>query len=225
MHFTTIAAVATMAAVAAAEPQPYRLATMPGLSLMRRASDGYVPETTKCGAGNTCAEACGAEFAECPSKDGVSHCFNPAAKQSCCQDGSGNSCDAGYYCTHDHKAQTWCCPEGMDLAACAAAYSVTGGLEKATPTPTPTPTPSPAKHNTTTKAIVTETLDMTTTICPSGTGKPVYPGTNTTISVPVVPVPTGSHTGPAVVPTGTNAAAATSFSALLLVAAGAIALL
>lgn len=150
-----------------------------------------------------------------------------------------DSCDDGYYCTHDHKAQTWCCPNSMDLAACAAAYSVSGGLESATPTPTPTPTPSPkptttptpapAKNTTvvtTTPAVITSTLDLTTTICPSasGTGVPVYPGHNTTISVPVVP--TGSRTPPAVVPTGgTSAAAATSFSALLLVAAGAIALL
>ncbi len=90
MHFTTIATFATMAAVAAAEAQPYRLAVMPGMSLMRRVTSGYNPETTKCGAGNTCAEACGTGFAECPSKDGVSHCYNPGAKQNCCQDGSGS---------------------------------------------------------------------------------------------------------------------------------------
>lgn len=91
MHFTTIATAAAMASVVAAEAQPYRLAVMPGLSLMRRETLGYSPETTKCGAGNTCAEACGAGFAECPSNDGVSHCFNPEAKQNCCQDGSGST--------------------------------------------------------------------------------------------------------------------------------------
>lgn len=43
-----------------------------------------------------------------------------------------DSCDEGYYCTHDTKAQTWCCPDTMDLVQCAAIYGVEDRLEAAT---------------------------------------------------------------------------------------------
>ncbi|ETS05470.1 hypothetical protein M419DRAFT_117641, partial [Trichoderma reesei RUT C-30] len=138
MLFKTTASVALLACAAhvAAEPKPYRLAMMPvlGQSLARRNTNGYQPELSQCNDGSTCSEACGSGYAECPSSGKETHCYNPGANQNCCADGSGNSCDAGYYCTHDHALKTWCCPENMDLAACAAAYSVVGGLESATPT-------------------------------------------------------------------------------------------
>lgn len=223
MHFTTAAAVAVLASVAnaAAEPQPYLLAAMPGLSLMRRSSPGYQPETSICGAGDTCEQACGSGFTQCPSNDGVAHCFNPKAKQNCCSDGSGNSCDEGYYCTHDTALKTWCCPNNMDLAACAAAYTVKGGLKTGaltTSTPTPTPTPTP---------VVTATNDITTTICPSSSGHTTaWTPSNSTVSsfAPTQPsqvVPSK----PATVPTGSGAATGAGVSALLLVAAGFVALL
>lgn len=47
-------------------------------------------------------------------------------------------CNAGDYCTHDSAGLTYCCPDGMSLEACAAAYSLTGALETALPTPTAT---------------------------------------------------------------------------------------
>lgn len=58
-----------------------------------------------------------------------------------------DSCDAGYYCTSDSQDETWCCPNGMDLVACAAAYSISGGLVPQTAAPTseaPSSTYSPA---------------------------------------------------------------------------------
>ncbi|KAK3187388.1 hypothetical protein K4F52_003733 [Lecanicillium sp. MT-2017a] len=227
MRFSTLAIVAG-ATLVAAEAQPYRLAVMPGLSLMRRDSPGYQPEKTKCGDGDTCAEACGAGFEQCASDDGVAHCFNPTAKQSCCQDGSGSSCDEGYYCTHDTSQQTWCCPNDMDLAACAAAYTVAGGLKTAEPKPTTTTqAPKPPK-------VTTKVTEHTTTVCASSSGhSTAWTGSNSTITTGVpTGVPTGKPTvipvtsqPPAVLPTGTSAAAATSFSALLVVAAGVVALL
>lgn len=229
MQFTTASAVAVLAftASAAAEPQPYRLAVMPGLSLMRRDTNGYKPETSNCGTGNTCAEACGAGFDQCASNDGVAHCFNPAAKQNCCSDGSGNSCDAGYYCSQDTTLNTWCCPEGMDLAACAAAYTISGGLHTVAPTSsTPTPTPSSTSTPIPTP-VVTKTDDVTTTFCPSSSGyTTAWTGSNSTISSAAPTQPTVVPiTTPATVPTGTSGAAATGVSALLLVAAGFVALL
>lgn len=155
MHFRTAASAAILAcaAHAIAEPQPYKLAVMPvlGMSLSRRDTNGYQPEQSVCGDGDTCSEACGAGYTECAAVDDSIHCFNPEAKQQCCQDGTGNSCDDGYYCTQDTKQQTWCCPDNMDLAACAAAYNVDGGLktpEVSTSAPAPTSTPEPVTSST-----------------------------------------------------------------------------
>lgn len=99
MLFHTIASVALLAtaanAAAAVEArQPYRLAVMPlpGQSLMRRATNGYKPDQKQCKAGNTCAEACGPTYAQCPGgKPDVAHCFNAAAGESCCTDNSGST--------------------------------------------------------------------------------------------------------------------------------------
>jgi hypothetical protein len=59
--------------------------------LVRRgyAGGGYSPEQTFCGTGNTCTAACGAEYQTCASTDQVTHCFNPAQKQTCCPGGTG----------------------------------------------------------------------------------------------------------------------------------------
>lgn len=75
----------------------------------------------------TCQQ-CGASFAQCASTDNQMHCYNSGAKEACCPDGSGNSCEAGYYCAADTTGQTVCCPEGSDLTTCASQYSVAGGL-------------------------------------------------------------------------------------------------
>ncbi|KAG6009585.1 hypothetical protein E4U21_001952 [Claviceps maximensis] len=171
MLFQTIASLAVLATAANAastgpQAKPYRLAVMalPGQSLMRRDTSGYKPDQKHCKAGNTCAEACGATYAQCPGGlPDVAHCFNPAIGQSCCTDNSGNSCDAGFYCTHDDKKQTWCCPNGMDLNACAAAFSV-AGLVPATAQPAPsTSSTSTSTTSTSTRISTTSTTSTSTT--------------------------------------------------------------
>ena len=61
------------------------------------------------------------------------HCYNVQLNESCCTDGTGNSCDAGYYCAADTSSRTWCCPEGMDVDTCASTYQVTGSLTSDAP--------------------------------------------------------------------------------------------
>lgn len=94
MYFRTAASVALLACAThvAAEPKPYKMAMMPihGMSLVRRDTNGYEPEQTICGSGDTCAEACGSGYTECPSNDDSIHCYNPEAKQACCADGTGS---------------------------------------------------------------------------------------------------------------------------------------
>lgn len=264
MHFaTTVALLASAAsAVSAVRPMmPYKPAArrmafmpLPGQSLARRDNYGYEPEETKCNNPNaaTCEGACGQGYTQCAATDKAIHCFNPAAGQVCCPGSNGNSCDAGYYCTHNKEDETFCCPEGMDTEACAAAYTVTGGLviasetssststsststsssTSSTPEPKTTekPTPTPV-HTTVTKA-------KTTSICTTPT--PVYSHHNSTIhytptkkpTYTVIPVPTvipkPSSTSapgtPSTVPSEGRASTLAG-SGLLLVAAGFIALL
>ncbi|KAK4240907.1 hypothetical protein C8A03DRAFT_12804 [Achaetomium macrosporum] len=237
----------TFAASVAAEPMPYKPNMMKTsvrdlFGVVRRQDgSGYQPEQAMCGEGATCAEACGAGYTTCASGDNQVHCFNPTAGEICCPDKSGNSCDAGYYCTSDKEGETWCCPEGMDLAACAAAYSVTGGLVSQTPAPTTTSTTSSSStapptttstsstssisSNSTTAAPSTSSAALTTSI--SITSSPsllpsssfVAPLNTTSLSTVVAPKPTqssitegaGSIVGPA--------------SALVFLAAGLAALL
>ena len=119
-----------------AEPQPYKAAhavhkmsVRELFGVVRRAgSDGYSPASSLCGLGQTCAEACGAGYATCKSSDDAIHCYDPANAQTCCPDNSGNSCDAGYYCTGSVAGDTVCCPNSQSLTECAAAYSVSGSL-------------------------------------------------------------------------------------------------
>ncbi|EFY85544.1 hypothetical protein J3459_009933 [Metarhizium acridum] len=263
MLFQTVASIALLATgAAAAAPearQPYRLAVMalPGQSLMRRDTSGYKPDQKQCKAGNTCAESCGADYQQCAGgKPDVAHCFNPKAGESCCTDNSGNSCQDGYYCTHDSKAQTWCCPKDMDLNACAAAYTISG-LVAATSKPPPSTTsqaptttsipPTTTSSSTTSSSteirtpVVTTsekknttaaaTSSSTTSISTASTGKSTaWTAVNSTISTHVPTQPSAgipSVTGvPLPAPTNVNAAAAASgVSALLLVAAGVVALL
>jgi hypothetical protein len=98
MHFRTAASAAILAcaAHASAEPKPYKLAMMPvlGMGLSRRDTNGYQPEQTVCGDGDTCAEACGAGYTECGAVDDSIHCFNPDVKQACCNDGTGSKLQA-----------------------------------------------------------------------------------------------------------------------------------
>jgi len=235
MLFRIATSVALLAAATnvAAEPRPYKLAVMPltGLSLARRDTSGYIPEETVCGEGNTCAEACGGGYTQCTSNDAATHCFNPEAGQNCCTDGTGNSCEDGYYCTHDSSLQTWCCPDSMDLAECAAAYDVEGGLE------TPEPTTSTVASTTSVSSTSTSTSSTpSSTSTPWTSSTSVYtptstwftansttssasvPGTTVLTSTQVVSPPE-STTSDAEDPEATGAAAVSGVSLSLLIAA------
>ena len=144
MHLKTSTALAILAAAsqAVAEPQPYAARKLMSVRDMfgavRRdgAADSYSPSQSYCGLGETCAQACGAGYATCASTDDAIHCYDPSNQQVCCPDGSGNSCDAGYYCSGTQKGETVCCPNSQSLAECAAAYNVTGALTRETAKPT-----------------------------------------------------------------------------------------
>ncbi|KAK3390217.1 hypothetical protein B0H63DRAFT_519449 [Podospora didyma] len=176
---TALAALA-FALHAAAEPMPYKPQVMKMsvrqlFGVVRREDvPGYQPEQAVCGTGATCADACGAGFTTCESGDSQVHCFNPAAAQTCCPDNTGNSCDAGYFCAADTVGETWCCPNGMSLTACAAAYSVSGGLVSETAKPTTSSTRvssvvSTSAPVTTTSSVISFDKNSTTTAFSSGT--------------------------------------------------------
>ncbi|KAM5387640.1 hypothetical protein ACJA88_000900 [Fusarium oxysporum] len=228
MLFRTIASVAFLACASnvAAEPQPYKLVKAPveGLSLARRSTPGYQPDQSVCGGGgDTCAEACGAGYESCLSEDDSTHCFNPTVKQSCCFDGTGNSCDAGYYCSHDTKAQTWCCPESMDLAQCAKAYGTTSTTVYIISTSLASTEPA-----TTTKSVVAKTTTKaakTTIVAPSSGYSTAWSGSNSTIATAAPTQPSESAPGSAEPSTISSGASLTGVSAMLLAAAGFFALL
>ncbi|KAK4199408.1 hypothetical protein QBC40DRAFT_307493 [Triangularia verruculosa] len=170
---TALAALALAVNVAAEQPYKPQLVKMSTRSLFsigrRQDAPGYQPEQAVCGEGNTCEEACGAGYTTCASTDNQVHCFNAQAAQTCCPDQSGNSCDAGYYCTSDKAGETWCCPNSMDLEACAAAFEVTGGLVSQTP--------PPATSTSTTSSEVITTAPPTTT---SASSSIIFGGNNST---------------------------------------------
>ncbi|KAF2625235.1 hypothetical protein BU25DRAFT_412684 [Macroventuria anomochaeta] len=85
-----------------------------GDTILKR--QGYSPDTSYCGRGDTCAEACGANSVQCPSTDtSMLYCHDSNDGSKCCPDGSGNSCEAGYYCTSDSAGDTYCCPDGIGM--------------------------------------------------------------------------------------------------------------
>ncbi|PQE33737.1 prp 4 C domain-containing protein [Rutstroemia sp. NJR-2017a WRK4] len=178
MYFTlvTIASVLAVASATAEPKQPYMLAAR---SLNRefdfsKRQAGYDPSdfTSSCGSGATCAEACGAGYETCPSTDGSLDCFSPTKKETCCPYGTGDSCSDGYYCAQYITDRTvWCCPDGMDLAACAKAYSLAGPLQTTVPTPAPVPTLSPIAPipTTATGASSSSVKPSSTSVKPSST--------------------------------------------------------
>lgn len=79
-----------------------------GNSLEKRAG-GYRPEYNDCGEGHDCS-SCGDEFEQCAASTTlVLFCYNPTAGQTCCPNGQGKACNAGYYCATDGSGRTWCC--------------------------------------------------------------------------------------------------------------------
>ncbi|KAF7543611.1 hypothetical protein G7Z17_g10606 [Cylindrodendrum hubeiense] len=179
MLFRSAASIALVAYAShvAAVAQPYKLIKGPvlGLSLARRDTNGYQPEQSVCGDGNTCAEACGTGYETCVSNDSSTHCYNPADDQICCSDGSGNSCDDGYYCSHDTAANTWCCPDAMNLVECAAAYNVDGALVSDAPVTSsaaPTTTSTTAEPTTTSTTPTSTEPETTSTSAETTTPEP-----------------------------------------------------
>lgn len=161
MFFSTVV-IATLACQVAAmeglgKPTLAKMSVKDMLLGKRQVDGGYQPDTTFCGVGTTCAEACGAGYEQCASNDEQTHCFNSGSSQTCCPNQSGDSCDAGYYCTADTVGVTWCCPNGTSLDDCAAAFSVTGGLSSQIPAAT--------SGTTTIKS--TSTITITSTIAAS----------------------------------------------------------
>lgn len=96
MHIKTLAFIA-LAGLSSAETLRFtRISPLsPGLA-RRGLDDGYTPEETECGAGDTCSEACGAGFEQCGSSDGVSSCFNPGEGEVCCDAGVGGTSNPSY---------------------------------------------------------------------------------------------------------------------------------
>jgi hypothetical protein len=228
MLLKTASAVALLAAAgqaSASEPAPYKplmkMSVHQLFGLGGRQASGYQPSQTVCGTGATCAEACGANFVQCASNDGQTHCFEPSLSQTCCPDMTGNSCDAGYYCTQDTTGQTWCCPDGQTLAQCAAAYSITGSLVSETAAPTTTTASSSSITITSASSyggnatVTTDVVVDTVTTCPSAGTSLSYPGTNSTAAKVT---PTTSM--PATVPfSGAGLVAPSAVSAFVVVAA------
>ncbi|RDA88702.1 hypothetical protein CP532_4117 [Ophiocordyceps camponoti-leonardi (nom. inval.)] len=161
--------------------QVFNMAVYNHLSLVRRdGSIAYQPEVAVCKEGmNSCEEACGPGFEQCPVGPGgggkdEAHCVNRLLNESCCTDGHGQSCAAGFYCTVDSTGNNICCPEGQDLSACAKEQKVAGQLQYATstpssssapppPPPTTTPVPMPAAPPTTTTMMAATTMMKNTT--------------------------------------------------------------
>ncbi|KAH7125642.1 hypothetical protein B0J11DRAFT_311333 [Dendryphion nanum] len=170
---------------------------------------GYYPGTKTCGKGNTCAEACGPTQVQCPSKSGI-YCFDPAVGQQCCPDMTGNSCRAGYYCTTDGRGTTYCCPDGMDTQACAASYSLTVSLIRATGSVS---IPSASGLASTTPIHISSTP-----------GAPIFP--TATYSLPLVPTGNATYTtSPPIQYTGAAQKVAAGGVAVLAGAAGLVGLL
>ncbi|EFQ30947.1 hypothetical protein CGRA01v4_08629 [Colletotrichum graminicola] len=165
------------------------------LGFMRRADSGYQPADELCNkGGNTCAEACGGGYQQCKSTDQAVHCYNPAAGETCCSTTSGNSCLSSFYCTHDPKADTICCPNGMNLGDCAAKHGVAGALTSDVPVPTTTSVPSTSPSSTvpptTTSAPPTTTSISSVVVTTTSTSS----NTSTIVSTSEVPASTEAPT-------------------------------
>lgn len=53
---------------------------------------GYYPDTSNCGVGDTCEEACGPNQVECPSSSLTTlYCHSSVDGSHCCTDGSGST--------------------------------------------------------------------------------------------------------------------------------------
>ncbi|KAF2441612.1 hypothetical protein P171DRAFT_418288 [Karstenula rhodostoma CBS 690.94] len=165
-------------------------------AMMRRGDalakrQGYYPSSKPCGSGTTCAEACGAGQVECPADAGRGVCFDPSLSQ-CCPDGSGYSCDSGYFCSSDGQKNAYCCPNGMELGACAQAYSLTVSLISQTGTIDIPPQTEIASASVSVAIPTSETLVYITSI-PSPSSSLVDEASLPITTVSSIPVGNGTY--------------------------------
>ncbi|KAL2257892.1 hypothetical protein VTK26DRAFT_8999 [Humicola hyalothermophila] len=114
--------------------------------LRRQASPpGYHPEFGTCGSGRTCEDACGPNWESCQASTDLSlFCYNRVdLNQTCCENGSGRACDAGYYCAWlEIGGRVWCCENGQSLEECGvptSASATTSATISASDNPNPGP--------------------------------------------------------------------------------------
>ncbi|OAL48583.1 hypothetical protein IQ07DRAFT_80739 [Pyrenochaeta sp. DS3sAY3a] len=153
---------------------------------------GYYPDTSDCGVGDTCEEACGPNQVECPSNSLTTlYCHSSVDGSHCCTDGSGNSCRAGFYCTSDGAGTTYCCPDGIDTPECARQYSLTISLIRESGAATPPAVPAPSDVPAETPVVTSTPIHVS--VSPTASTAPVLPTLrpNATYSGPSVPEFTG----------------------------------
>ncbi|EMD62626.1 hypothetical protein COCSADRAFT_173064 [Bipolaris sorokiniana ND90Pr] len=186
---------------------------------------GYYPTSGVCDKpGDTCAEACGAEYVECPSNGSVTSCHSTTDGSHCCTDGTGNACGAGDYCTHDNRGQTYCCPENLNAEECAKQLGldvplIPDSAETTTPVAEPTGVPSPTPTEVSESAVETETEEETSAVLVSSSSPSPSPSTarvsstrmtaSPSVELPTVAssrLPNATSTGP-VLPQFTGGAA------------------
>jgi len=213
-------------APAPAMPTPYMMgipAEM-GVGRLLKRQAGYQPTQTACSVGATCAESCGAGYETCndsnnPDPSYSFYCYNPSLGDTCCSDDTGNSCSIGYYCTKDASGNTWCCPNGMSLAQCQAAYSITGSLSSLPP---PTSTSSVSSASSSSQTTTTTSASSYTT---SSTSSSISASTSTTSTSNNGTITTGSPSGSATQVVTAAANGLVLNTGLSVIAAGLVALL
>lgn len=140
--------------------------------VQRRQTPGgsaFVPGSNS-GSGATCADAFGAGFVQCGTGN---ECFDPSAGESCCQ--ATYPCPSGSFCL----INGYCCPNGLDVATCAAENGVTlpAGF---TTSGAASPSSSAAAAAATGTGAITTTATSNYTVIPTGvptTSAPITPFT------------------------------------------------
>ncbi|USP76683.1 Prp 4 c domain-containing [Curvularia clavata] len=195
-------------------PRSYGAMLPRGNAMSKR--QGYYPISTLCnGDGNTCAEVCGADTAECPSNDNsMLSCHLTTDGSHCCTDGTGNSCGAGDYCTNDGAGQTYCCPENLNAAECAKAFGVDVTLIPDSPASATGSAPSPSAVVPSAKPTPVESATQVASsspAVPSPSSKSVASSKSVPSETPVVPVvPSASKSSAATPSKSPNATTASS---------------
>ncbi|RDA96223.1 hypothetical protein CP533_1721 [Ophiocordyceps camponoti-saundersi (nom. inval.)] len=150
-----------------ASAQVFHMAVYNPLIRREDGSAAYQPELAMCKEGmNSCEEACGEGFVQCPVSGGgkdQAHCADRLRGESCCMGGHGQSCAAGFYCTVDTTGNNFCCPQGQDLSTCQHEQKVAGQLQYATSTPSSASPPPPTSTTPSTSIPPQDTTTAMTT--------------------------------------------------------------